>query len=192
VNRVTSFPGDDPFVTQLSGDGGQTWQTVSTVYFPPAGWEYVELRVRDYVPTGNSVRVRFIAADRNEFSENESLIDDFAIFGGTGGAGLAASFVASGVFAELGRPGPSPTRGPVRMNLSLAAGGRLSAEVYDVRGRLVAVVQDKVLPAGRHVVEWNGRGRGGEAVAAGVYFMQVRYGDQARREKFVVLRLAVC
>jgi choice-of-anchor B domain-containing protein len=188
VNLVTSFPGDDPFVTQLSGDGGQTWQTVSTVYFPPAGWEYVELRVRDYFPTGNGVRVRFIAADRNEFSENESLIDDFAIFGGTGGGALASSIANSGVFTEFGRPGPSPTRGPVRMNLSLAAGGRLSAEVYDVRGRLVAVVQDKVLPAGRHVVEWNGRGKGGEAVAAGVYFMQVRYGDQARREKFVVLR----
>jgi choice-of-anchor B domain-containing protein len=188
VNRVTVFPGDDPAVTQLSADGGLTWQTVSSVYFPPLGWEYVELRVRDYFPTASSVQIRFIAADRNEFSIGETLIDDFAIFAGTGGANPAASLAREATLTELGRPTPSPTRGTVRLSLSLAAAGRLSVGIYDVRGRLVSLVQDKVLPAGRHSLEWNGRGTTGEAVAAGVYFMQVRYGDQVKREKFVILR----
>ncbi|HEX7077033.1 MAG TPA: FlgD immunoglobulin-like domain containing protein [Candidatus Eisenbacteria bacterium] len=74
------------------------------------------------------------------------------------------------------------------IDLSLAAVGRVSAAVYDVRGRLVAIVRDGMMPPGPHRVEWDGRGRGGEPVAAGVYFMQIRVADQEKWEKFVVLR----
>jgi hypothetical protein len=187
-NRVADLPGDDPAVTQLSSDGGATWTTISSAYFPPVGWEYVEFRLRDFIPTANTFQIRFIAANPGEFSEAETLIDDFALFSGSGGTGLAASFAAVGSNAVFGRVGPSPSNGGVRMRLSLPVPGHVTAEVFDASGRLVSRVYDDVLPMGPQTLEWNGRSAAGEAAAAGVYFMQVRYGDQTRREKFVVLR----
>ena len=188
VNQVSGIEADDPFVAQISGDG-QTWTTVTTLFDPPIGWEYAEIRVRDFVPTGNSAQVRFILDEENAFSLNRALVDDVALFGGTGGGGGAAPMaVAASARTVIGRVGPSPARGSVRMSLSLAGATRVSASVFDAQGRLVAVVADGAMAAGPHTLEWNGRSRSGETAAAGVYFMEVKAGTAVKRDKFVMLR----
>ena len=190
TNQVGAITADDPFQTQISGNGGQSWTTVSNDYFPPRGWQYVEFRVRDFVPTGNTVQVRFIVDENGEFSINEATVDDVALFNGAGGGGLAAPMLSvdEGAAAVFGRVGPSPARGAVRMGVSLAHETAVKASIYDAQGRLVAVVTDGAMSAGPHTLEWNGRVRSGEAAAAGVYFMEVKAGTAVKRDKFVMLR----
>jgi flagellar hook assembly protein FlgD len=48
------------------------------------------------------------------------------------------------------------------------------ADLYDVKGRLVAALHDGPAAAGTFAVHWNGAGRNGEPAASGVYFVRVR------------------
>mgnify|MGYP000709424865 CR=1 FL=1 len=45
--------------------------------------------------------------------------------------------------------------------------------VHDLRGRLVRVLVEGVVPQGRHEAVWQGRDRSGRQAAAGVYFYRL-------------------
>jgi len=86
-------------------------------------------------------------------------------------------------------PAPNPSRtGRVSMRFDLAQEGRASIELYDVRGRRIAVLTDGVRPAGRHVVAWDGTDSAHRTVANGVYFARLvtEHGSQSKR--FLVLQ----
>ncbi|HTK69881.1 MAG TPA: choice-of-anchor B family protein [Candidatus Eisenbacteria bacterium] len=190
INQVSGIAADDPLVVDISGDG-VTWTNVTTLIDPPVGWEYAEIRVRDFVPTGNAVQVRFRVNEQGQFSLNRALVDDVALFQGAGGGGGMSASMVSGTNDRalvIGRVGPSPARGSVRMSLSLAGATRVSASVFDAQGRLVANIADGAMAAGPHTLEWNGRSRSGETAAAGIYFMEVKAGTAVKRDKFVMLR----
>ena len=59
---------------------------------------------------------------------------------------------------------------------SMASVPRL--EIYDLRGRLVTMLVDEVLPAGRHEVEWDGRDDKGRAMSSGVYLSRFEAGGK--------------
>ncbi len=90
---------------------------------------------------------------------------------------------------ELSAAGPNPARDLHSVRLVLPRPGRVRAEVIDVTGRQVAdLTPDALYPAGSHVLTWNGRTAGGERVAAGVYFVQVRVDGEARVRRLVIVR----
>jgi hypothetical protein len=60
--------------------------------------------------------------------------------------------------------------------------------VYDVGGRLVAVLHDGPAPAGELVLPWGGTDRAGSRVAPGTYFARVTAAGQAATEKIVLIR----
>ena len=58
--------------------------------------------------------------------------------------------------------------------LTIKALCELELGIYDVRGRLVkTLLRAEVFPAGRHVMQWNGRDNGGASVASGVYSLKL-------------------
>jgi len=85
---------------------------------------------------------------------------------------------------ELGlRPlSPNPTRGPLRVELSLLAGEGATLELLDVAGRRVVAREVGWLGPGRHEVEMT------ERLPAGIYLLRLRQGSRARLMKVVVLR----
>ncbi|HVP38983.1 MAG TPA: FlgD immunoglobulin-like domain containing protein, partial [Candidatus Saccharimonadales bacterium] len=85
-----------------------------------------------------------------------------------------------GLETRLERPGPSPTRGEVRLRFSLARDGAVRIGIYDVAGRRVAQPAAGVWPAGRHEVRWAGRAEGGAPVASGVYLIRAELGGSAQ------------
>jgi len=64
----------------------------------------------------------------------------------------------------------------------------VSLRLYDVSGRLVAVLKEGRLSAGRYSVAWNGRGAGGKPVASGIYFAELRLSGKVFVRKMVLLR----
>ena len=64
---------------------------------------------------------------------------------------------------------PNPTTGGVALPFELPRRTRVHVVVYDVRGTRVATLIDADLGAGDHTARWNGRGRGGARVSAGLY-----------------------
>ena len=63
---------------------------------------------------------------------------------------------------------------------------RARLEVFDLRGRLVRRLVDRVLGAGDHQVVWDGRDDRGGAVASGVYLYRLRYGSYTLSRKLVI------
>jgi hypothetical protein len=77
---------------------------------------------------------------------------------------------------------PNPSRGAMRVELSLADGGPASLELVDLAGRRVAARELNSLGAGRHSVELR------ESLPTGVYFLRLAQGGRTRIAKAVVLR----
>jgi hypothetical protein len=85
---------------------------------------------------------------------------------------------------------PSPAISSVHVWLGVPSidAGKVSVEVYDVRGRLVRQVADRVFEPGFHDVQWNGADANGQHVASGIYFVKVsQMGDNLSR-KIVLVR----
>lgn len=83
---------------------------------------------------------------------------------------------------------PNPTSNAARLGFEVPEPRRVRIQVFSVAGALVRTVTDQVWPAGRHEVGWDGRSAGGDAAAAGLYFVRVRLGSLERTQKLLLVR----
>ena len=67
--------------------------------------------------------------------------------------------------------GPNPFRDATTLSFSLARGGPLRWDVYDLTGRRVASGA-RTLESGEHAVTWDGRDSGGRRVQPGLYLLR--------------------
>jgi subtilisin family serine protease len=68
---------------------------------------------------------------------------------------------------------PNPTPGATLFRFDMAAPGRTTLRIFSVDGRLARGWELGLLPAGRHRLQWDGRGTSGTRLAAGVYFSRL-------------------
>jgi len=84
---------------------------------------------------------------------------------------------------------PNPMRsGAARVAFGLAKSEKVEVRIYDVAGRLVKEVANRVFTAGtEHTVIWDGTSDAGERVKSGVYFYQLRTPTWTSQKKLTVL-----
>ena len=80
---------------------------------------------------------------------------------------------------------PNPAAGAMAFTLDLPTAGVAAVEVFDLRGRRVAVVQRGSLAPGRHTLNWSGAAATGGRVAPGVYLARLRAGGATASTRFV-------
>jgi YD repeat-containing protein len=83
----------------------------------------------------------------------------------------------------LGPATPNPGSGPRSMAFTIPARGHVTLRVFDVSGREVATLFDRVLDPGRYVTRFSS-GRW----AGGVYFYRLETGGRVRVGRMVVVR----
>ncbi len=83
---------------------------------------------------------------------------------------------------------PNPFRGGTTLAFDLPHPSKTTLEVYNVAGRMVTTLVDRELPAGRHVVAWNGKDSNGHDVSAGIYFYRVQSGANEAMKKMIILK----
>ena len=83
---------------------------------------------------------------------------------------------------------PNPFNPRTAIDFELKTSGRAVVEIYDVRGSLVRRLVDKVYPAGRHQVVWDGRDRSGHEPASGLYFCRLRTANETGILKMTLVR----
>jgi flagellar hook assembly protein FlgD len=71
------------------------------------------------------------------------------------------------------------------VRFGVAKAGRVQVNIYDVAGRKVRGLADRVFPAGEHTLQWDGTDDAGGKVARGVYF--VRSSVQKDTGRIIVL-----
>src|SRR5262249_8527753 len=76
-------------------------------------------------------------------------------------------------------------QGPSTLRFGIAKAGRVQIGIYDVTGRKVRNLADRVFPAGESELTWDGTNDAGAKVARGVYF--VRSSTQPSAGRIIVL-----
>jgi hypothetical protein len=120
-------------------------------------------------------------------TEGQSLATVASWYFETGtGPSSVASTVPGEVAYLLHGAAPNPFEGFTRIAFSIPEPGLARLSLYSVRGQLVDVLVDDRLPAGRHVVGWEGTDRSGRRLGAGVYFCRLDVAGRAEVRKVVI------
>ncbi len=83
---------------------------------------------------------------------------------------------------------PNPFNLLTEVVFDLARSGPVRLTVHDVRGRLVRVLRDGSLEAGRHTERWDGRDAAGREVASGTYLLRLETADTRDERKLARVR----
>ena len=107
--------------------------------------------------------------------------------GGSYAGTFEATFVRSNSFDLVVTPNPfNPT---AHIILHTRVDGPMSARIFDIRGRRVkTILRGEAMRAGRHDLVFEARDDGGEALASGVYFLQVTSVDGTKTGRVVVAK----
>jgi plastocyanin len=96
------------------------------------------------------------------------------------GRDLRAGFVAN--------PAPNPMHDLASFRFAVSKAGRARVEVFDVRGRRVAMPVDRNLDPGTYAAAWDGRTSHGERATAGVYYLRLTIPGSTDSRELVVTR----
>jgi hypothetical protein len=119
--------------------------------------------------------------------------------GGTGSYRVGVSMTTNAVSEGPG-PGvpmvttlkpvaPNPAFGNVQIDFHLARPERVELAIVDVAGRVVSKLPSRSWEAGRWQERWDGRGRDGQRLPTGVYWVEMSAGArEVGRSKFILLR----
>jgi hypothetical protein len=83
---------------------------------------------------------------------------------------------------------PNPFASSTSIRFSMSASGPVTVDIYDSRGRRVRSIEEDRLGPGTHTLTWDGNDDAGRKTASGVYFAQVRGGNEALAAKLVRVR----
>ena len=145
--------------------------------------------------TGQALQIQIAstAFSTNNFS-NYLVTDESAVFTNNAGAsGTIQSLVSveeggPGGILSLTAPFPNPVRQGMQYGITLPREARARVAVHDVLGRRVALLVDETLAGGRHDLRWEATTDAASRLASGVYFLELRFGDERRVQPFVLLR----
>ena len=91
-----------------------------------------------------------------------------------------------GVLA-LEPPTPNPVRNSMAYSVVLPRQARAQLRILDLGGRLVRVLVDEAMPAGRHSFTWTASSHDGPTLSNGVYFLELNAEGASRMQRFVII-----
>jgi hypothetical protein len=70
----------------------------------------------------------------------------------------------------------------------MSEGIQVVLEVFDLRGRKICTLVDRVQEAGNYTVQWNGRGENGEPVGSGIYLYRIQAGEYQKTRRMLLVK----
>ncbi len=83
---------------------------------------------------------------------------------------------------------PNPFNPETTIQYMIPSAGLIEIKIYDINGRLVKELFNGFSEAGIHKVDWKGMNQTGSKVASGNYFCTVKFNNQFRTLKLVLLK----
>ncbi len=83
---------------------------------------------------------------------------------------------------------PNPFNPATTLGFVVESAGSVRLDIYDIRGRRVATLVNRIVQPGSHEARWNGRDDRGVPAASGVYFATLRAGAGRVTRKLVLIR----
>lgn len=124
--------------------------------------------------------------DLFEFIDMDYVTDVARIVLG-GAAYMAGYSLAPSDAVVLYQNYPNPFFSATRINFEIPGEMRVEVDVYDVTGRHVKEIEDRIYQAGRWFVTWDGSSDRGHEIASGVYFILMKAGSAVHVKKAVIM-----
>jgi hypothetical protein len=83
---------------------------------------------------------------------------------------------------------PNPFNPRTTITFDLAVPGSIELAIFDLRGRLVRVMESGPSPSGHHQSIWDGQDDGGRAVPTGTYFCRLATQQGSQTKKLTLAR----
>lgn len=83
---------------------------------------------------------------------------------------------------------PNPFNPSTIINYSLASPFQVELKIYNTLGRGIRTLVNSMQPVGSHEVSWDGRDNGGDVVASGTYFYQLRTESVVETRKMLFIQ----
>ena len=205
ATAVYPYWAEDAAVVEISTDAGATWTVVyptvtypnrasaaNTISFPPyqrcysgtIGWKSETFNLSAWK---GPVLIRFHFATNEQIGFSGWFIDDISVTTEqlTGDGDDPPS--AAPVTALLGAY-PNPFNPSTSIQYCVSGTSRVKMTLYDVAGRRVRALLDKVHDGGSYSVSWDGRDDSGRRVASGVYFCRMDTGLYSATRRLVLLK----
>ena len=78
---------------------------------------------------------------------------------------------------------PNPFNPITTLEFGIPIDGNVSIEVYNIQGRMVKVLTDRLMDAGYHSVTWNA-----DSYSSGVYFVKMVAGEFVNTQKLMLVK----
>ncbi len=169
---------------------GSSWTTVweNTEEITDSAWTQMNIDISSVADDAETVYLRWtMGVTDGGWQYCGWNIDDIEIWGISGeGSDVEEPELIRDVQLHPVRPNPfNPT---ANIAFSLPSPAEVELAVYDVRGRLVSVLESGPLGAGPHEAIWHGRDSHGNAVGSGVYFVRLIAGETVATRKMVLVK----
>jgi histidinol-phosphate aminotransferase len=88
----------------------------------------------------------------------------------------------------LGGNYPNPFNSSTQIEYSIAKGGHVLLQIFNIQGQLVKTVVDEYKFPGNYAFAWNGKNRSGVPVASGSYFYRLTAGDFSQTRRMILVK----
>lgn len=89
---------------------------------------------------------------------------------------------------ELSQNYPNPFNPSTNISFQISTIQKVSLKIYDNQGRLVRILLENTMHAGKHEISWDGRNNSGVSVSAGTYFYVLVSENYKQSKKMLLIR----
>ncbi len=89
---------------------------------------------------------------------------------------------------ELFQAYPNPFNSSTQIRIYIPGISSTKLEIFDIQGRLVNTLIDRILTPGEYSLRWNGVNSSGNSVASGSYFYRLISGDDVITKRVILLK----
>ena len=150
------------------------------------GWSMVGLDLTKYV--GNTVNIRFRFASDGSVVQPGAYIDDFHVYGRIMDLSAIEDSARPAEVCRLHQNHPNPFSLETTIRFTLDKISTVMLEICDIQGKRVRTLVDRNLPAGDHLVEWDGKDDRGDPVTSGIYFYKIEAGHRSGARRLILLK----
>ncbi|MDP8322210.1 MAG: T9SS type A sorting domain-containing protein, partial [Candidatus Stygibacter australis] len=83
---------------------------------------------------------------------------------------------------------PNPFNPETQIVFNLSETGHANLSIYNLKGQLVKLLADEILPAGINSLIWDGRNENGRKVSSGVYFLRLKSRNEVVNKKIMLMK----
>ncbi|MCP4631704.1 MAG: T9SS type A sorting domain-containing protein [candidate division Zixibacteria bacterium] len=89
---------------------------------------------------------------------------------------------------ELHQNYPNPFNAKTNIEFDLNVGGEVTLEIYNLIGERIDTPVNQLMSAGHHSIMWDSNSINGGNISSGVYFYQLKVGDNSQTMKMILLK----